>query len=69
MAKQRKYQAINDLVDLMETWLGNTQYQLPHLPPDASVLMAEQAFAVITILAAGEDALQEDGMLKDEDDD
>lgn len=68
MAKQRKYQAINDLVDLMETWLENTQYRLPHLPADASVLMAEQAFAVITILAAGQDGLQEDGMLKDEDD-
>ena len=69
MAKQRKYQAINDLVDLMDTWLENTQYQLPHLPDGASALMAEQAFAVIVILAAGEDALQEDGMLKDEDDD
>ena len=69
MTKQRKYAAINDLTALMETWLENTQYHLPHLPTDAPVLMAEQAFAVIAILAAGEEALQEDGMLKDEDDD
>ena len=68
MTRKRKYEAINDLTAQMETWLENTQYPLPHMPTDVAVLMAEAAFTVIAILAAGEDALQEDGMLKDEGD-
>lgn len=64
-----RYKAITDLTIQMQTWPDNTDCELPHLPDGVSVLMAEQAFAVISILDLGEDALKTDGMLKDEDDD
>lgn len=64
-----RYKAIADLTIQMQTWLDNTDCELPHPCDGVAVLMAEQAFAVITILALGEDALGTDGMLKDEDDD
>ena len=64
-----RYKAITDLTIQIQTWLDSTDCELPHLPDGTAVLMAEAAFAVITILALGEDALRTDGMLKDEDDD
>lgn len=68
MARKRRYQAINDLTASIETWLDNTTYALPHVPPDIAVLMAEAAFAVIIVLEANEEALIEEGALKDEED-
>ena len=63
-----RYKAITDLTIHLREWLDNTDCPLPHLPDGVAVLMAEQAFAVLTILELGEDALRIEGMLKDEDD-
>ena len=62
-----RYKAITALTIHLREWLDNTDCPLPHLPDGVAVLMAEQAFAVITILELGEDALRIDGMLKKED--
>ena len=63
-----KYQAVNDLIDHMETFLENfgSAGSFPHLPPDTALLMAKQAFAVLEILEAGEESLREDGELEAE---
>lgn len=59
-----KHQAITDLIDHMETFLDLSDH-LPHLPPDAALFMATQAYAVLEILAAAEESLREDGELKE----
>lgn len=68
MSSITKYKAVNDLIDHMETFLEDFDYAntFPHQPPDTAIIMARHAFAVLEILEAGEDALREDGELKEE---
>lgn len=54
-----------EIATLLEGWLDGIQYahELPHLPPDVAYLMAKEAFKVLEILAVGEKALTDDGIL------
>lgn len=61
--------AVVELTTLIEGWLETVAYpgEFPHLPPDAAGMMAQQAVGVLEILAAGETALADDGLLGDGD--
>lgn len=68
MNKITKHQALTDLTDHMETFLSNVPNGLawPHMPPGLALLMAEAAFGVIELLSLDQEALREDGMLREE---
>lgn len=61
--------AVMEITTLIEGWLDGIQYahELPYLPPDVAYLMAKEAFKVLEILAVGEKALADEGILRDGD--
>lgn len=69
MRETTTLQALTDLSEQMDTFLENFDLGpgRPYLPPDIALLMAKAAFHVIEILSIGQDALEADGLLKEED--
>lgn len=67
MRTNTKRRAIIDLTEHMEGFIEDFVdiHDLPYLPPGLAELMAEQAFAVIEILEAGESAMRADGKFKE----
>lgn len=67
MNKLTKHQALSDLANHMETFLENFPgVDFPYMPPGLALLMAEAALGVIEILAVDQEALREDGILKEQ---
>ncbi len=59
---------MTQLDELIEKWLDSFDDNgaFPHLPPDISTMMARQALSVIETLEAGQEALAQDGLLKED---
>lgn len=68
MRQSTTRKAITELSTLIEHWLETIEYngELPCLPPDIADMMAQQAVGVLTILALGEQALSDEGLLKED---
>lgn len=68
MREITKLQALTDLTNHIDTFLENFDLGVdsPHIPPDLALLMAKAAFHVIEILRIDQDALEADGLLKEE---
>lgn len=72
MRQSTANKAILQITALLDAWLDGPDtnevlQEFPHLPPDVAHLMAKEAVKVIEILAIGEKALFDDGLLGDGD--
>lgn len=71
MRQSTANKAVIQITALLDEWLegpdtNEVLQEFPHLPPDIAHLMAKQAFMVLEILAIGEKALFDDGLMGDD---
>lgn len=68
MRQSTERKAITELAAVIERWLESVEYsgELPCLPADIADMMAQQAVGVLAILAQGEQALSDNGLLRED---